>query len=237
MTNPLIQIGDPVSGEGSDTTRTAFAKYNSHTHAETFASFLQINVSPGDVIEGINFSTEIEQIFPASTVIEEVHSDHLKLSAPSLISSNSNAEFLINGITYKNLTVSNNSNEVTFSSSTGFLPPNLLNTSLSDFVHLRITNPTQYEKFNVLIQPGFSGVIQSICSISDINQCEIRVLVNDLTISPSHTASSTPNSTNFVYSNANNLMFLNTDVVSLEVFNVTGPLKLDLNLYFFKRSL
>lgn len=79
---PVVLLGDPLTGAGGDSSRTAFSKFNEHEHLLAGpTSFRSAAVAVGDLIQV--FDLQGQACLPPSTEVIAVLGERLELSKPA----------------------------------------------------------------------------------------------------------------------------------------------------------
>lgn len=133
MTNPKVFLGNPVTGYGGDSSRKAFAKYNSHYHQNAFSEgFLYEPLRLGDsvalYIEGEDVLTYTG--VPNSPTILGITNDHLEVSTQATKSGV--GELVVNGMRFSDVVATEGSSHLArLEDRAGFITPSTLRSALT----------------------------------------------------------------------------------------------------------
>jgi hypothetical protein len=229
---PQVILGNSAGGEGSDPTRTGFAKYNAHVHRDAYTSFYQFPFAVGDSVRLYADEQELYNLLPDGTVILEIDSDQILLSNPAIGVANEDSIFRIDGQRYQGFVIESPWTSISLVPRSGFISSQTLKSCLQNVLHTSISNPAIGHVDNLLILPPFSGTVFSISGITDINTCVTQLLIDGnevgspMTFSDEAAIFSIPS--NGVHSNK----FSSNSIVSVRTVSFTGPLRVDLNIQY-----
>lgn len=227
MIDPLINLGNAVTGVGGDSTRAAFSKLNAHEHIQTADNFLIYNIAVGDVITLTNPFVK-DLVFPVNTVITEIYPNKLVLSQPANLTVERPEAFVtVNDKRIFSVKSTAGSPELEVLSATG-------NSKIHEFVISgKISNPFFGELHPILLSANREFYIHSMAFKTNTAQCDVTIYVQTATSIPSfiYPIPTSPNlitsKENFhpIRANFNPKVPIDSDVI-IQVSGITSQLDL-----------
>lgn len=142
---PQIILGDPVSGSGGDSTRTAFGKFNGHDHARSSHSFFTTTgAQEGDSVVVIDSAGV--PIVPVGTSVVFVSPEKLTLSTPAT-KTEENISVLLQSLSspavlIPNCRVTKDSRDIFRNERPGFVEGRWLQTLATQVIPIKLSNPS-----------------------------------------------------------------------------------------------
>ncbi len=176
---PKVTLGDAVTGEGGDSTRTALGKYNIHSHSTASGqNFLSLGIRPGDsVAGGVDDSEDFTDIVPAGTTVIQLTQSEILLSNPAKRSATEVVMVFGGNRSIGYLQTQQGSEIVTTQGTRGFADGGQLPAYSSETLSGTIISP-QAIAYPVVLNAPWGGAIHQLSVMCSSGQADCTLQVN-----------------------------------------------------------